>query len=389
MTPGPQAAHPGRARRLSSMRRSALVLAGLAICLSAPARAERHSNMGPFAIEKLVGPPSALHALISTGVDCPKAPEPVVSLDTESRYDPKDRKAIEVDEDRAAAYREKVAPVRDYLRAVVEAANRSVAEPHARRAWADCAAGLLDGWAEAGALSEMETTTAKLIRGSQIAGLSLAALQLGDALDADDPRMGRIAAWLAGLARDGRAFVDSRPEASSSRANHRYWNGLAAAAAGSLAGDGALIDWGIDSARIGLAQVDANGFLPLELARGKRARDYHIYAIAPLVMIAEIAASRGLDLYAEHDHALRRLGGAVIASIADPEPMAAAAGAPQLPFKGDAEGPPSHRLAWLEPFLRRTPNEEGAALLAAARPTSYSALGGDLTLLFSQGLNDR
>ncbi|MEQ9125235.1 MAG: alginate lyase family protein, partial [Alphaproteobacteria bacterium] len=198
-------------------------------------------NAGPFAIEKLVGPPSALHALISTGVDCPTAPDPVVTLDTESRYDPKDKKAIEVDEDRAATYREKVAPVREFLRAVVEAANRSVAEPHARRAWADCAAGLLDGWAEAGALAEMETTTAKLIRGSQIAGLSLAALQLREALGVDDPRMERIAAWLAGLARDGRDFVDSRPEAGSSRANHRYWNGLAAAAAGSLAGDGGLV----------------------------------------------------------------------------------------------------------------------------------------------------
>lgn len=375
--------------RRSRTRPSALALLGLTVCLAAPAHAERHMNAGPFAIEKLVGPPSALHALISTGVDCPKAPDPVVTLDTESRYDPNDKKAIEVDEDRAATYREKVAPVREFLRAVVEAANRSVAEPHARRAWADCAAGLLDGWAEAGALAEMETTTAKLIRGSQIAGLSLAALQLREALGADDPRMERIAAWLAGLARDGRDFVDSRPEAGSSRANHRYWNGLAAAAAGSLAGDGGLVDWGIESARIGLAQVDADGFLPLELARGKRARDYHIYAIAPLVMIAEIAANMGVDLYVEHDRALERLGDAVIASIADPEPMAEAAGAPQLPFKGDADGPPSHRLAWLEPFLRRAPNEEGAALLAAARPTSYSALGGDLTLLFSQGLNDR
>ena len=127
-----------------------------------------------------------------------------------------------------------------------------------------------------------------------------------DALAVDDPRRPRIAAWLAALAADGRAFIESRPEAASSSANHRYWNGLGAAAAGVAAGDQSLLDWGIESARIGLAQVNDQGFLPRELNRGKRARDYHIYAIAPLVLIAEIAAAQGIDLYAEQDGALAR-----------------------------------------------------------------------------------
>ena len=47
-----------------------------------------------------------------------------------------------------------------------------------------------------------------------------------------------------------------------------------------------LLDWGVESYRIGACQIDARGALPLELEREKKARDYHLHAVAPLVMIA-------------------------------------------------------------------------------------------------------
>jgi len=341
---------------------------------------------GPFPIERLVGPPSALHGL-ERDIDCPETPPPLAGLDVESRYDPDDPERARIDPARAKAYRERIKPMQEFLAAVVAAANNSIEKPLARNAWADCAAGLLDGWAAADALSRTKTNAGKLLQGSRIAGLALAYVQIESALPAESARARRIPRWLARRAKDGQAFIESRPDARSSSANHRYWNGLAAAAAGVAANDRALFEWGVESARIGLRQVDADGFLPLELARGKRARDYHIYAIAPLTLIAEIAAGDGIDLYRLNDGALRRLGAAAIAAIQDPAPMADAAGTPQLPFPGGAAAPPPHRLAWLEPFARRAPDLTAATdLLETARPTRYSALGGDLTLLFSAGL---
>ena len=362
----------------------------LAACLgasaiaAAPAAAE--SLRGPYPIAKLVGPPSSLHRLITEGVECPTAPEPVVTLNFESRYEADDPQKAKIDPEREKAYQESTAPVREYIHLVVDAANAALSEPFKRAAWADCVAGLLDHWAKAGGMTDVQTHSAWLLRGARTAAVALAYLQVRDALAADDPRSTRIVAWLATLAADSRRYIDGNPNAGSSHANHRYWNGLAAAAAGVAAGDRDLLDWGVESARIGLRQVDAQGYLPRELARGKRARDYHFYALGPLTMLAEFAATQGIDLYAAYDGALARLGEATIAASYDSSDIAAAAGAEQVAHPDDADTPPSYRLAWLEPFTRRHPTEAGMALLASKRPVGASSLGGDLTLLFREGL---
>src|SRR5262249_52902822 len=131
--------------------------------------------------------------------------------------------------------------------------------------------------------------------------------------------------------------------------NHAYWAGLAVAAAGAAAQRRALFDWGLARARIGIAQVRADGFLPLELERRSLALHYHLFALAPLVMLAELGAVNGVDLYKEGDGAIRRLADRVIMGLADPAPFAAAAGAAQeikLPPRGAD-------LAWAEPYFAR------------------------------------
>ena len=341
----------------------------------------------PFPIDRLVGTDPAMHTLITDLPVCPEIPEPVVRLRTESRYYQEDAKRATIDPERDARYKAAIAPVRRFLKAVTSSANKSVELPFARMAWAECTLGMLSSWADADALLEMETHAANLLRGGQLATLTLATLQIRDAVGGD-PRFDEVVDWLTVLAEQSRDYVNAHPRAGSSRANHRYWNGLGVAAAGALAGDKGLLDWGIESARVGLAEVTEDGYLPLELARGKRARDYHLFALAPLVMTAEIAATQGIDLYVERDRALERLGVAVLRTIADPSDIAALAGEVQQPFPKNADLPPAHRLAWLEPFVLRTGNPEASSLLERVRPVSYSALGGDLTLLFSKGLND-
>lgn len=356
------------------------VCASLSIAFSAIAK---DAIVNPYPIDRLVGPLGAAHAL-TTEIACPAVPAPIISLKTESRYDPSDRKSIRVDKKRAEEYRKAIEPVRTFIQSVVKSANRSIAKRDARRAWASCAIEALHEWAAADALSQMETSTAILLRGPQIAALSLALLQTRDA--GDEEKAAVVAEWLARLAHDGIAFVESRPEAPSSRANHRYWNGLAAAAAGAVADDQQLVDWGIESARLGLSQVTSDGFLPLELARGPRARNYHLYAVAPLVLIAEFAALSGVDLYAEYGEALPRLARASLAAIDDPSAMSLRAGSEQRPFRNAAARPPKNRLAWLEPYALRVVDLKAENLLAELRPVSFTSLGGDLTLLFSAGL---
>ena len=59
--------------------------------------------------------------------------------------------------------------------------------------------------------------------------------------------------------------------------------------------------------KIGVAQIEPDGSLPLEMRRGQRALHYHLYAVAPLVYLAEFGEDNGLNLYAEHNYALKKL----------------------------------------------------------------------------------
>ena len=78
-----------------------------------------------------------------------------------------------------------------------------------------------------------------------------------------------------------------RPEDSkgpvSQLNNHRYLSDSVDMAWGALRGDDALFRQGIASFLLALAQMRADGSLPLETARGARALWYQRHAIASLV----------------------------------------------------------------------------------------------------------
>jgi poly(beta-D-mannuronate) lyase len=175
-------------------------------------------------------------------------------------------------------------------------------------------------------------------------------------------------------------FMNGNKEVSGKN-NHRYWAGLSATAAGIATGDKQLTDWGIDSARIGLAQITPDGTLPLEVSRGKRARDYHIFAAQPLVATAELARGQGVDLYAENGGALTKLVNRVVDSLDDPSFFEKASGAKQERYPG-GDTVPANRIAWLEIHQSRFPSPMAEAVLEEKRPVASSGIGGDMTLLF-------
>jgi poly(beta-D-mannuronate) lyase len=345
----------------------------LVLALAGQSWAGAQSLRSPYA-----GPAAPAAGRTTAAFGCPAAPPAVVRLATGSVYQAEDPARAEIDEPAQRRYLAEIAPAREFTKELVKLTNdyRRRAVPAVGR----CALGWLKVWAETGALTRMDTVQAKLGRGPLLAALALGYLQLAE-LPADNAaERAVIETWLARLAEDTIAFMESRPEAASSRANHRYWNGLGVAAAGIAGNRRALFDWGIASYRIGLEQIEADGVLPLELKRGKRARDYHLYAVAPLVMLAELGAANGLDLYGERGGALHRLVRRVVDSLHDAAFFEARSGTGQTAFPGGE--PPSNRLAWLEPYLARFPDAALERRIARRRPLSATHLGGNLTLLF-------
>lgn len=301
-------------------------------------------------------------------VPCPDPPSLPAGLAVRDYYS--DRAHSVIDPARKQAYDAAVAPLHDALGRVEAMADRyrRTGDPAAAR----CAAQWLDRFARDGVLvGDVSGNQSVYVQGWMLGGLAVSWLKLRSDRDAADPdSRRRIKDWLSALADRNLAYYSpDRSTRTDTRNNHRYWAGFAVAAAGIATGRAELLDWGIASYRLGAAQVDEDGMLPLETTRRARALHYHLFAATPLVMIAELAAANGIDLYPEANGALGRLVERALSGLQDPRRFAERAGAPQ-------EDPGRETWAWVVPYLHRVPQAR-AELPAGAdlsRGTLY--LGG-------------
>jgi poly(beta-D-mannuronate) lyase len=122
--------------------------------------------------------------------------------------------------------------------------------------------------------------------------------------------------------------------------------------------------------------MNPDGSLPLEMARHENALHYQSFALTPLVMIAELAARQGTDLYS------LRVNGHTIADSVDflvrasnnLDLMKQYASEPQSFSLFSVKKPP----AWIEFWAARYPGRPWAGLLI--QPLSDSTIGGNATL---------
>ena len=181
------------------------------------------------------------------------------------------------------------------------------------------------------------------------------------ALIADDPaldpaKVTHIRRWLDLLVRwrgPERLMDPTRP---SSRNNHRYLRDSVTMAWGAMVGDNALFFTGIERFLIALEQMRDDGSLPLETERGANALFYQRHAIGSLVVIAEIAAHQGYDLYAVQSSSgrdLHRMIRFLAEGIDNPTTLEPYTEAPQYLGFLDWRGHDRHYMAWFEPYRAR------------------------------------
>ncbi len=315
-------------------------------------------------------------------VTCGKIPKAIVRLDTNSVYDQKDKTRSNIDSKAQKQYLAMIQPVRDYISRITKMANAYVQESPPHPEVAMCVMRWIHGWANRKAFSELTTKQAKMGFGPTLSAMALSYMQVQNDPGLPPESHKKIRAWLITLAKQQIAYYEANESSNSSFANHRYWGGLGVAAVGIATGNKKFLSWGIDSARIGIEQITPEGFLPRELARAKKARDYHLYATAPLIMLAEMAAANGVDLYQENDGALHRLVAATVHSVTDPSRLQERAQNQMIPLPDGKVT--ANRLAWLEIYHSRFASMEHETMLNRYRPLSNSGLGGSTTLLFSK-----
>ncbi len=306
------------------------------------------------------------------GYACPAAAQLPRDFATNSYYT--DSRHSIVDPELKKKYEESVAPIESFSRSVVKAADTY--RTTGNRAAAECAAELLDDAAKQQALGgRMEGHQAFYVQGWQLGSWAVAYLKIRNSGVVSIEQQREITTWLKRLAQDNEVYYEAKRRQrgpNDANNNHLYWAGFAICAAGVASNDRKLFDWGIEAYKEGARDIRPDGTLPMEMARGQRALHYHLYALAPLVMLAEFGEANGIDLYAERDYAIKRLADRCISGLGDPGFFQQKTGAPQ---EGTSRLE-AWEIGWGQPYTRRFPNSKISALMTEAPTLSYTTWGG-------------
>jgi len=240
---------------------------------------------------------------------------------------------------------------------------------------AACVYSLLTAAARADAWDDkMPTNNGVYMQNWLLSGTALAYLKVRKSGAGTAQQDEQIQQWFRKLAARVKDYFDNGRKHSGSDAwnNHMYWAGLSLAAAGIATGDEEAFLWGMSTYEMGVYAIQPDGSLDAELARGRMALHYQLYALEPLIMLAELGEANRLDLYAEREGAIHRLVQFDIAAMEDPDVIAKRTGEEQkvtLPFSG-------LDIGWAVPYVQRFPNADLAKFIAQAGWVRFWQWGG-------------
>jgi poly(beta-D-mannuronate) lyase len=304
---------------------------------------------------------------------CPSLKHLSVDLVTDGFYRLDDPTHSIIDPVRQEAYRKSSDPVKAVGLEVVKAADAF--RTTGSRAAAQCAMAQIASLAKEHALTgEMSSNQAFYVQGWVVGAIAIAYLKVREASSPAPSDAASIASWFKAVGQQTRAYYDGHRKVGhgDSQNNHLYWAGVELAAIGVAADDRSDFDWAVAAYDNGVRQIQPDGTLALEMARGRRAVHYHLYALAPLVLIAEFGEANHLNLYAHANGAIHRLVKTSVNGLLDPSPFVKATGVEQeIP-----RVPSGDQIGWAPPYVRRFPNPDLQRLVQAAPDLSVYYLGG-------------
>ncbi len=304
---------------------------------------------------------------------CPVPAHIAPDLVTDGFYRLDDPTHSIIDPVRQEAYRKSSDGVKSVGIAIVKAADnyRSTGSHSA----AQCAITQIMSLAQERALAgRMSSSQAYYVQGWVVGAIAIAYLKTRETEIVTPQQTKIITSWMQSVGEQTKGYYAAHKKSGHGDAqnNHLYWAGVELAAIGVAADNRNDFDWAVAAYDNGVDQIRPDGTLPLEMARGRRALHYHLYAIAPLVMIAEFGEANHMDLYAHANGSLHRLVDVSVAGLQNPEFFARAAGVQQeVPKRVSGD-----QIGWAPPYLRRFPNPALKRLVQAAPSLSVYYLGG-------------
>jgi poly(beta-D-mannuronate) lyase len=284
-----------------------------------------------------------------TAYNCPGLPPFASTVDIGSYYT--DSHASVIDQAKFDAFQKGSEPSTHLSQYVTLAADAYLAK--GSKPAAVCAYSLLEAAAKADAWAgKMPGFQGVYLQNWLLSAVAMSYLKIRNSAVGKTTQDAAIQKWLDHLAvRVGEYFdAEVKQRGSDGENNHLYWAGLAVAAAGIADHDQEAFDWGINAYRMGVDSIQPDGSLTAEMNRGQMALHYNLYALAPLIMVAELGEANGIDLYTYDDGAIHKLVKFCLAGLQDPTMLEKRTGVKQvvsLPYSGSDIG-------WAVPGRRAT-----------------------------------
>jgi poly(beta-D-mannuronate) lyase len=196
---------------------------------------------------------------------------------------------------RQEAYRKSSDGVKNVGMTIVKAADDY--RSSGSRSAAQCAMAQILVLAQEHSLAgKMSSSQAYYVQGWVVGAIAIAYLKVRETGIVTTSEAETIAKWMLSVGEQTKNYYDTHKRAGhgDSQNNHLYWAGVELAAIGVVADDRKDFDWAMATYDNGVDQIRPDGALPLEMARGGRALHYHLYALAPLVLLAEFGEANHL-----------------------------------------------------------------------------------------------
>jgi poly(beta-D-mannuronate) lyase len=312
-------------------------------------------------------------AITKAAYSCPAIAHIASDLVTDGFYRLDDPTHSIIDPVRQEAYRKSSDGVKAVGMAIVKAADDY--RTAGSRGAAQCAMAQIVTLAQEHSLAgKMSSNQAYYVQGWVVGAVAIAYLKIRETGIATPKETETIAKWMQSVGEQTKGYYDSHKRVGhgDSQNNHLYWAGVELAAIGVAANDRKDFDWAMATYDNGVDQIQPDGALQLEMARGVRALHYHLYALAPLVLLAEFGDANHLDLYARANGSIHRLVNFSVTGLQDPTPFVKATGVQQEVPKtitGD-------QIGWAPRYVQRFPNPALEQMIRAAPSLSVYYLGG-------------
>ena len=215
--------------------------------------------------------------------------------------------------------------IRNFVRAISYSSNTFLYSKD--KASLNCAVSWLVTWAQGEALlgemaldpqDKMSIMQGKFVRKWTLASIAESYLKIRSSDSLSDNQKTLITNWIQRLSVEVKKDY-LNPKLESNRNNHAYWAGLAEMLSAIVTNENDLFLWSLEKYKLGVDQIQDNGVLPLELARGAEALHYHYFSIEPLLLMAEFAKSNGVDLYSYKEKRINLLINLLSPTLSNPD----------------------------------------------------------------------